>query len=280
MTQAFNLSQFANKLNSSGATDNTGLQNSSVTVTAGTGLSGGGAVALGSSVTLNNAGVTSVTAGTGISVSASTGGVTISASSGGANIQSCLALRTSAINSNGTPLVYSGTAGTLTFTPPTGVTKVAITIFGGGGAGGGSNSCYDGGSGGYGGFGYGYYTVTPGTAYTVTVGVGGTANGGAGGTSSFGALITATGGAGGTNASGSGNGVTGANGSASNGTIRNVSAAAGGTLFGGGSQAIGVTSPLVWAINATYGAGNSGTAYSNAAGAGGVSGLVYIEYVG
>ena len=77
MTQAFNLSLFANKLNTSGQTDNTGLQNSSVTVTAGTGMSGGGAVALGSSVTLTNAGVTSVAAGTGISVSASTGSVTI-----------------------------------------------------------------------------------------------------------------------------------------------------------------------------------------------------------
>jgi hypothetical protein len=77
MTQAFNLSQFANKLNTSGQTNNTGLQNSSVTVTAGTGMSGGGSVALGSSVTLNNAGVTSVTAGSGIAVSASTGGVTI-----------------------------------------------------------------------------------------------------------------------------------------------------------------------------------------------------------
>jgi hypothetical protein len=77
MTQAFNLSQFANKLNTSGQTDNTGLQNSSLTVSAGTGMSGGGSVALGSSVTLNNAGVTSITAGTGISVSASTGGVTI-----------------------------------------------------------------------------------------------------------------------------------------------------------------------------------------------------------
>jgi hypothetical protein len=77
MTQAFNLSQFANKLNSSGQTDNTGLQNSSVTVTAGTGMSGGGSVSLGGSTTLTNAGVTSLTAGTGISVSGSTGGVTV-----------------------------------------------------------------------------------------------------------------------------------------------------------------------------------------------------------
>jgi hypothetical protein len=82
MTQAFNLSQFANKLNSSGQTDNTGLQNSSVTVTAGTGMSGGGAVALGSSVTLTNAGVTSIIAGSNISVSSSTGAVTISSSGG------------------------------------------------------------------------------------------------------------------------------------------------------------------------------------------------------
>jgi hypothetical protein len=83
MTQALNLALFANNLNTSGATSNAGLQNSAVTVTAGTGMSGGGSVALGSSVTLTNAGVTSVTAGSGISVSASTGGVTISASGGG-----------------------------------------------------------------------------------------------------------------------------------------------------------------------------------------------------
>ena len=82
MTQAFNLSQFANNLNTSGATSNAGLQNSAVTVTAGTGMSGGGSVALGSSVTLTNAGVTSVVAGTGIAVSGATGAVTISASGG------------------------------------------------------------------------------------------------------------------------------------------------------------------------------------------------------
>ena len=57
---------------------NGNLANSSVTVTAGTGMSGGGAVALGSSVTLTNAGVTSNVAGTGVSVSGATGAVTIS----------------------------------------------------------------------------------------------------------------------------------------------------------------------------------------------------------
>ena len=57
---------------------NAQLVNSSVTVTAGTGMSGGGAVALGSSVTLTNAGVTSNVAGTGVTVSGATGAVTIS----------------------------------------------------------------------------------------------------------------------------------------------------------------------------------------------------------
>jgi protein-disulfide isomerase-like protein with CxxC motif len=54
------------------------LTNSSVTVSAGFGLSGGGAVALGSSVSLSNAGVTSNVAGTGVAVSGATGAVTIS----------------------------------------------------------------------------------------------------------------------------------------------------------------------------------------------------------
>jgi hypothetical protein len=57
---------------------NASLTNSSVTVTAGTGMSGGGAVALGSSVTLTNAGVTSLTTNTGLSSNVSaTGAVTV-----------------------------------------------------------------------------------------------------------------------------------------------------------------------------------------------------------
>jgi hypothetical protein len=57
---------------------NGSLTNSSVTVSAGTGMSGGGAVALGSTITLTNAGVTSITTNTGLSTNASaTGAVTI-----------------------------------------------------------------------------------------------------------------------------------------------------------------------------------------------------------
>lgn len=88
MTQALNLANFANNLNTSGATTNAGLQNSSVTVTAGTGMSGGGAVALGSSVTLTNAGVTSIVAGTGISISGSTGAVTVNSTGGAGTVTS------------------------------------------------------------------------------------------------------------------------------------------------------------------------------------------------
>jgi hypothetical protein len=62
---------------------NSALTNSSVTVTAGTGMSGGGSVALGSSITLTNAGVTSIVAGTGISISGGTGAVTVTNSSPG-----------------------------------------------------------------------------------------------------------------------------------------------------------------------------------------------------
>lgn len=60
MTQAFNLSLFANKLNTAGQTDNTGLQNSSVTINTTTPIDGGGAVALGSTLNLThaNSGVT------------------------------------------------------------------------------------------------------------------------------------------------------------------------------------------------------------------------------
>jgi hypothetical protein len=58
---------------------NGALVNSALTVSAGTGMSGGGTVSLGGTITLTNAGVTSIVAGTGISISGSTGAVTINA---------------------------------------------------------------------------------------------------------------------------------------------------------------------------------------------------------
>ena len=62
-----------------GKVGNSKLANSSLTVTAGTGLSGGGSVALGSSITLNNTGVTSITGTSNqVNVDVSTGDVTLS----------------------------------------------------------------------------------------------------------------------------------------------------------------------------------------------------------
>jgi hypothetical protein len=86
------------------------LQNSAVTVNAGTGLSGGGSVALGSAITITNAGVTSV--------NGSTGAVTVVAYAG--------------------PSIQIITSST-TWTVPTGITRVKITLYGGGGGGGGSS---------------------------------------------------------------------------------------------------------------------------------------------
>jgi hypothetical protein len=113
-----------------GTVSNAQLANSSVTITAGTGLSGGGAVSLGSSVTLNNAGVTSNVAGTGISVSGATGavtitntgvtsavagtGVSVSAGTGAVTISIGQAVATSSnvqFNSLGIGMVASATAG-------------------------------------------------------------------------------------------------------------------------------------------------------------------------
>ncbi|MEI7757659.1 MAG: hypothetical protein WCI80_01310 [Bacteroidota bacterium] len=117
MTQALNLANFANNLNTSGAISNAGLQNNSIGITAGTGISVSNATpALGASTTIANTGVTSfngstgsitgvnsIVAGTGITVSGATGNVTINAT----NITS------------GTAVSVSGTAVGFTSIPST-----------------------------------------------------------------------------------------------------------------------------------------------------------------
>jgi hypothetical protein len=111
-------------------------------------------------------------------------------------------------NSAASAVPYVGQKGQIftssgTWTAPTGVTTVGVTLLAGGGGGGGTSATNTGGGGGgSGGAGMGWVTVTPGTTYAVTVGAAGTAGGagaagGAGGGSSFGTLITATGGGGG-----------------------------------------------------------------------------------
>ena len=96
---------------------NAGLVNSSVTVTAGTGMSGGGAVSLGSSITLTNAGVTSAVAGTAISVSGATGAVTITNS----GVTSAVA---------GTGVAVSAATGAVTFSIGQSVATSATPTFG------------------------------------------------------------------------------------------------------------------------------------------------------
>jgi plastocyanin len=80
---------------------NSALTNSSITVTAGTGMTGGGSVALGGTVTLTNNGVTSLTASTGVSVSGASGAVTIS-NSGVTKIVAGTNISISSTGANGT----------------------------------------------------------------------------------------------------------------------------------------------------------------------------------
>jgi hypothetical protein len=89
-----------------GSIANAKLTNSSVTVTGGTGLGvSGSPVSLGGTVTLSNTGVTSIVAGTNITVSGSTGAVTINATTSG--VTSATA---------GTGITVSGSTGAVTFT--------------------------------------------------------------------------------------------------------------------------------------------------------------------
>ena len=67
----------------SGMVANGQLAHSSVLINAGTGLSGGGSVVLGTSTTLNNTGVLSVNGGGGVSASTLNGVVTLSSAAGG-----------------------------------------------------------------------------------------------------------------------------------------------------------------------------------------------------
>jgi len=244
MTQALNLANFANNLNTSGATSNAGLQNSTISgvalgsnliaLTIGTGLSGSSYNGS-SAVTIANTGVTSVTAGTGISVSASTGGVTITNTSSSTYIGQKAQLFTS----NGT------------FTVPSGITAFKVTLCGGGGGG---NQGYS-----------------------------GAPSGGSGGSSTF-STATSTGGGGAINTSngsnGSASGATFSYYPSNNNFYSNLSS---GNVYGtgGGGGATGGDSPVgTWwltglsgSITVTVGAGGS----ADRAGPG-TQGFVLIEW--
>jgi hypothetical protein len=113
---------------------NSALVNSSITVTAGTGLNGGGTVALGSTVTLGNNGVTSFSGGTtGLTPnSATTGSVTLagtlSLASGGTSA-TLVASAGSVVYGTATAMAFNtaGTAGNILLSGGTGAPTFANT---------------------------------------------------------------------------------------------------------------------------------------------------------
>jgi len=152
-----------------------------------------------------------------------------------------------------------------TFTAPTGVTTVYVTMAAGGGAGSGA----DGGAGGRGGGAAGGclikypYAVTPGNNYTVTVGTGGAGgwgNGAAGTDSVFGDLTVL-----------GGNGGSGTKGGASRGTQAIVDGGAGDGSGGAGGTAVVMSGG--GGDGADYRGGGGGASPFGNGGAGGALGL-------
>lgn len=271
MTQAFNLSQLANKVNSTGQLDaSTGLTNATPVANGGTGLSttptnGKLLIGNGTGYTLAN-----LTAGANMTITNAAGSITLNS--------------TSQSGANSRLFTSSGT-----FTVPDGVTSVKVTVFGGGGGGatsgfGGPNTA----SGGFGGVAVGFYTVTPLAVISATVGVGGvgvystsaSALGGNGGASSFGSLISASGGTGGSAGSTS---VNGTDGIGTNGTISNYITTAGISGFAGSTtRMVDVQTALVWSATSSFMPGAQGFYVNRPAygfvGTGGVGGAVLVEW--
>jgi gliding motility-associated-like protein len=178
------------------------------------------------------------------------------------------------------------TAGTTTWTCPSGVTTVTVQCWGGGGGGGGvataSNTASGGGAGGS--YTSNTVTVVPGTTYSVTVGAGGTGgttagtNGNAGGSSSFNVTsIVAVGGPGGTGGTAAGSyaggvGTATGNTAGTNFAGGNGAAGASTTIGGGGGGAAGSTTVGGNAVGSTAGTGgatgggNGATGVNNATG--------------
>jgi len=173
-------------------------------------------------------------------------------------------------------VVYN-TAGTGTFTVPTGVTSLTVKAWGAGGAGGnGSGSTGIGGGGGGGGFSQATLTVTPGASLTYNVGSAGSANttasfGGNGG--GFTALLNGAtyliqagggGGGGGTTGTatggqgGAGGGSSGTTGTAGSGTATVGGAGGGGTTTTGGAAGAAGTGGVAGIIGAANNGGDAG----------------------
>ena len=173
-----------------------------------------------------------------------------------------------------------------TWTIPTGITKVRITVVGGGGGGGGN---YGGGGGSGGGAIKVLTGLTPGNTLTYSVGAAG-ANLGNGGTSQVASgtqSITTISATGGTAGGGNSGGSTGAGGIGSNGDLSFAGnggalgsvtdtylGAGGGSFFGGGGYAQVATNPGV--NGRAYGGGGSSS--SGGTGSTGGVGVIIFEY--
>ena len=211
---------------------------------------------------------TTLTAGTGISVTNGSGAITIASTVASGQFKTEM-------------FVASGT-----WTNPGSVTQVRVSVTGGGGGGGVSSSpTAAAGNGGSGGIAYASFTI-PTSPVTVTVGAGGAGKpgpgpgaGSAGSTSSFGPYISATGGGGGPSAFPASPGASGAgtiSAPALPGAIKIDTVPA--TLRAvSGANPAAVAYSYDSAFNA--GAGGAGSA-SPAVQDGGVGGVVLVEYVG
>jgi hypothetical protein len=196
MTQAYNLSQLANNLNTAGQLDATdGLVNAVPVANGGTGATNEAAARTNLNVPTRTGGDASGTWAINISGNAANGGVTsVNGATGAVSVPVGISQQ-----------LFLGSG---TFVVPAGVTAVYATVMGGGGGGQGGGSSGNGGE--NGGFSLSQTVLvtglTPGASIPVTVGAGGAGgagnsingvNGTTGGTSSFGSYVSVTGGFGG-----------------------------------------------------------------------------------
>jgi hypothetical protein len=204
--------------------------------------------------------------------------------------------------------VFTSPSGT--FTIPSNVTSIKVTVVGGGGGSAGGSStgtAFAGGGGGGGGTAIKVLNgLTPNSTLSVTVGTGGTAGitgstGGNGGTSSIAsgtqtiATVSATGGRGGVADPGSGQGSTsGGSGGVGSGGDLNIAGSGGGSglvadpygtggtggssYFGGGAAANAGYYGATGQVGQNYGGGASGTSHSGT-GFAGASGIVVVEWI-
>jgi len=272
MTQAFNLSQFANKVNTSGQADlttavtgilpiaNGGTNNSSLPVTA------GGVIYTDGTKQANTG--------------AGTSGYILQANNTSAPTWVAPPV-------GGLTVVFIDAS--TTWTKPAGVNNFYVAIHAGGGGGGGDSVSNTGGNGGFGGYAYALLTTGQISAtVSITIGSGGTGGsnqaGGAGGASSFGSYLSATGGGGGAIV-----GTSGANGTGTISTGVNLGLKQVGDLFtlpnplGMSRNQIkprGTGTGVAWNINSIYwpGANGQGDISTSNNASGGVGGACIIVY--